>query len=77
MTPEQKAGQVLMPVLRRHRTHEAQAATIERLHLAGSIIMGDNVPVDAREAGGPRGHGSRRPPGSPRPPAPTAGPGPG
>ncbi|MCU1516814.1 MAG: beta-N-acetylhexosaminidase [Pseudarthrobacter sp.] len=46
MTPEQKAGQVLMPFYS-GTDAQAQAATIERLHLAGSIIMGDNVPVDA------------------------------
>lgn len=46
MTPEQKAGQVLMPFFTGPDA-EAHAATIERLHLAGSIIMGDNVPVDA------------------------------
>ncbi|WP_310162133.1 glycoside hydrolase family 3 N-terminal domain-containing protein [Arthrobacter sp. BE255] len=48
MTPEQKAGQVLMPFFA-GTDAEAHAATIERLHLAGSIIMGDNVPVDARK----------------------------
>ncbi|TAP45891.1 glycoside hydrolase family 3 N-terminal domain-containing protein [Arthrobacter sp. S39] len=48
MTPEQKAGQVLMPFFA-GTDAAAHAATIERLHLAGSIIMGDNVPVDARK----------------------------
>ena len=43
MTPEQRAGQVLLPFYR-GLDHEAQAALIERLHLAGSVIMGDNVP---------------------------------
>lgn len=43
MTPEQRAGQVLLPFYR-GLDHEAQAARIERLHLAGSIIMADNVP---------------------------------
>ena len=47
MSVEEKAGQVLMPVYAGTNA-EAQAATIERLHLAGSIIMGDNVPLDAR-----------------------------
>ncbi|MCO4256723.1 glycoside hydrolase family 3 N-terminal domain-containing protein [Pseudarthrobacter cellobiosi] len=47
MSVEEKAGQVLMPVYT-GTDSEAQAATIERLHLAGSIIMGDNVPLDAR-----------------------------
>lgn len=46
MTPEQKAGQVLLPFFKGGNV-EAQAAMIERLHLAGSIIMGDNVPLDA------------------------------
>ena len=44
MTPEQRAGQVLLPFYR-GLDHEAQAALIERLHLAGSTIMGDNVPT--------------------------------
>ncbi|HEY9356390.1 MAG TPA: glycoside hydrolase family 3 N-terminal domain-containing protein [Arthrobacter sp.] len=48
MTPEQKAGQVLMPFFA-GTDPAAHAATIERLHLAGSIIMGDNVPVDDRK----------------------------
>jgi len=47
MSVEEKAGQVLMPVYS-GTDPEAQAATIERLHLAGSIIMGDNIPLDAR-----------------------------
>ncbi|WP_426225636.1 glycoside hydrolase family 3 N-terminal domain-containing protein [Pseudarthrobacter sp. DSP2-3-2b1] len=46
MSVEQKAGQVLMPFYTGGNV-EAQAATIERLHLSGSIIMGDNVPLDA------------------------------
>ena len=46
MTPEQRAGQVLLPFYR-GLDHEAQAAVVERLHLAGSIIMGDNVPGTA------------------------------
>lgn len=46
MTPEQRAGQVLLPFYR-GLDHKAQAALIERLHLAGSIIMGDNVPGTA------------------------------
>ncbi len=45
MTPEEKAGQVLMPFFQGTNA-EAHAATIERLHLGGSIIMGDNVPRD-------------------------------
>ncbi|XAS69736.1 glycoside hydrolase family 3 N-terminal domain-containing protein [Micrococcaceae bacterium Sec5.7] len=43
MNLSQKAGQVLMPFYA-GLDYEAQAARIERLHLAGSIIMGDNVP---------------------------------
>ncbi|WP_426996519.1 glycoside hydrolase family 3 protein [Pseudarthrobacter sp. N5] len=46
MTTGQKAGQVLMPFYP-GLDDGAQAATIERLHLAGSIIMGDNVPRTA------------------------------
>jgi beta-N-acetylhexosaminidase len=46
MSVEEKAGQVLMPVYT-GSDPAAQAATIERLHLAGSIIMGDNIPLDA------------------------------
>ncbi|HEU4666458.1 MAG TPA: glycoside hydrolase family 3 N-terminal domain-containing protein, partial [Arthrobacter sp.] len=45
MTIEEKAGQVLLPYFK-GREVEAHAAAIERLHLAGSIIMGDNVPLD-------------------------------
>lgn len=48
MTPEQKAGQVLMPFFTGPDA-EGHAATIEGLHLAGSIIMGDNVPLDAQK----------------------------
>lgn len=47
MSVEEKAGQVLMPAYA-GTDPAAQAATIERLHLAGSIIMGDNIPLDAR-----------------------------
>lgn len=43
MTPEEKAGQVLLPFYKGNQV-DAQAALIRRLHLAGSIIMGDNVP---------------------------------
>ncbi|MCE3292931.1 MAG: beta-N-acetylhexosaminidase [Arthrobacter sp.] len=46
MTVSQKAGQVLLPFFS-GLNHEAQAATIEQLHLGGSIIMGDNVPIGA------------------------------
>jgi len=47
MSVEEKAGQVLMPAYT-GTDAAAQAATIERLHLAGTIIMGDNIPLDAR-----------------------------
>jgi beta-N-acetylhexosaminidase len=43
MSLEQQAGQVLLPFYT-GTDHKARAADIERLHLAGSIIMGDNVP---------------------------------
>ncbi|WP_309108190.1 glycoside hydrolase family 3 N-terminal domain-containing protein [Arthrobacter sp.] len=43
MTVSQKAGQVLLPFYQ-GLDHAAQAAAIERLHLAGSIVMADNVP---------------------------------
>jgi beta-N-acetylhexosaminidase len=43
MSLEQKAGQVLLPFYP-GLDHAAQAAAVARLHLAGSIIMGDNVP---------------------------------
>lgn len=43
MSLEQQAGQVLLPFYT-GLDHEAHAAEVERLHLAGSIIMGDNVP---------------------------------
>ncbi len=43
MSLEQLAGQVLLPFYS-GLDHEAHAADVERLHLAGSIIMGDNVP---------------------------------
>ncbi|MFC0456413.1 glycoside hydrolase family 3 N-terminal domain-containing protein [Arthrobacter liuii] len=45
MSPEQKAGQVLLPTFRGNQV-EAYAGLIQRLHLAGSIIMADNVPRD-------------------------------
>jgi beta-N-acetylhexosaminidase len=45
MSPEQKAGQVLLPFFA-GTSVEAHAAVVARLHLAGSIIMGDNVPLD-------------------------------
>lgn len=45
MSPEQKAGQVLLPFFT-GTDPAAHAAVVERLHLAGSIIMGDNVPLD-------------------------------
>lgn len=44
MTLEQKAGQVLVAFYT-GADPAGQAATIERLHLAGTIIMGDNVPA--------------------------------
>lgn len=44
MSLEQKAGQVLLPFFP-GLDAEAHARTIERLHLAGSIVMGDNVPT--------------------------------
>jgi beta-N-acetylhexosaminidase len=44
MSLEQKAGQVLLPFFP-GLDYEAHARTVERLHLAGSIIMGDNVPA--------------------------------
>jgi len=47
MSPEQKAGQVLLPFFT-GTDATAHAAVVERLHLAGSIIMGDNVPLDAK-----------------------------
>lgn len=43
MSTEELAGQVLLPFYS-GLDAEAQAATVQRLHLAGSIIMGDNVP---------------------------------
>jgi beta-N-acetylhexosaminidase len=46
MSVEQRAGQVLMPFFA-GTDFVAHAATMERLHLAGSIIMGDNVPRSA------------------------------
>jgi beta-N-acetylhexosaminidase len=45
MSPEQKAGQVLLPFFA-GTNPAAHAAVVERLHLAGSIIMGDNIPLD-------------------------------
>lgn len=44
MSLEQKAGQVLLPFFT-GLDAEAHAGTVERLHLAGSIVMGDNVPA--------------------------------
>jgi beta-N-acetylhexosaminidase len=44
MSLEQKAGQVLLPFFA-GLDAEAHAGTVERLHLAGSIVMGDNVPA--------------------------------
>ncbi|MFJ6025971.1 glycoside hydrolase family 3 N-terminal domain-containing protein [Pseudarthrobacter sp. NPDC092424] len=49
MTPEEKAGQVILPFFTGTDV-EAHAQVVERLHLAGSIIMGDNVPLDASGA---------------------------
>lgn len=46
MSVEQKAGQVLMPFFT-GTDFAAQAATVERLHLSGAIVMGDNVPRSA------------------------------
>ncbi len=46
MSTEELAGQVLLPFFP-GLDHTAHAAVIERLHLAGSIIMGDNVPGTA------------------------------
>jgi beta-N-acetylhexosaminidase len=43
MSLEQQAGQVLLPFYP-GLDHETRAADIERLHLAGAIILGDNVP---------------------------------
>lgn len=43
MTLSEKAGQVLLPSFT-GLDHRTQAATVERLHLAGSMIMADNVP---------------------------------
>lgn len=45
MSLEQKAGQVLLPFFT-GTDAGAHAAVVERLHLAGAIIMGDNVPLD-------------------------------
>ncbi len=47
MSPEQKAGQVLLPTYIGNQV-DAQAALIRRLHLAGSIVMDDNMPRDAQ-----------------------------
>ncbi|PNI10271.1 beta-N-acetylhexosaminidase [Arthrobacter sp. AFG7.2] len=44
MSTEEKAGQVLLPFFKGKEV-EAHAALIERLHLSGTIIMGDNVPL--------------------------------
>lgn len=46
MSLEQKAGQVLLASFAGLDV-EAHAKTVERLHLAGSIVMGDNVPATA------------------------------
>ncbi len=46
MTVSEKAGQVLLPSFA-GLDHGAQAATVERLHLSGSMIMADNVPGTA------------------------------
>lgn len=46
MSTEQKAGQVLVGFYS-GADPAAQASTIQRLHLAGSIVMGDNVPTTA------------------------------
>lgn len=43
MSLEQRAGQVLLPFYP-GLNHEVRARDIERLHLAGSIIMDDNAP---------------------------------
>ncbi|MFD0757878.1 glycoside hydrolase family 3 N-terminal domain-containing protein [Arthrobacter ulcerisalmonis] len=43
MSTEEKAGQVLLPFFQGTDV-ASHAAVIERLHLAGAIIMGDNVP---------------------------------
>src|SRR5690349_18086328 len=46
MTLEEKAGQVILPFYA-GLDSEAQAATVERLYLAGSMIMADNAPGTA------------------------------
>lgn len=46
MTLQEKAGQVLLPFYT-GLDHEAQAAMVENVHLAGSMIMADNVPGTA------------------------------
>ncbi|UVJ41649.1 beta-N-acetylhexosaminidase [Arthrobacter sp. CJ23] len=46
MSVEQKAGQVLMPFFQ-GRDYSRQLDTIRALHLAGSIVMTDNVPLAA------------------------------
>ncbi|MGH7751426.1 MAG: beta-N-acetylhexosaminidase, partial [Gemmatimonadales bacterium] len=43
MSVEQKAGQVLMPFFQ-GRDYSGQLESIRTLHLAGSIVMADNVP---------------------------------
>lgn len=49
MSPEQKAGQVLVGEY--SGTDASQmAGLIEELHLAGAIVMGDNVPTEGSEA---------------------------
>ncbi|MFP5312705.1 MAG: glycoside hydrolase family 3 N-terminal domain-containing protein, partial [Actinomycetes bacterium] len=57
MMPEQKAGQVLLPFFKGNQV-DAHAALIQRLHLAGSIIMGDNVPRDPHGNVDPGGMGA-------------------
>jgi beta-N-acetylhexosaminidase len=46
MSLAEKAGQVILPFYT-GLDHEAQAAMVERFHLAGSMIMADNVPGTA------------------------------
>lgn len=49
MTAEEKAGQVILPFFTGVDV-ESHARLIEHLHLAGSVIMGDNVPRDGSGA---------------------------
>ncbi|WP_185982211.1 glycoside hydrolase family 3 N-terminal domain-containing protein [Arthrobacter sp. KBS0703] len=60
MTLAQKAGQVLLPSYA-GLDPRTQAATVERLHLAGSMIMGENVAGAPRRAGRRAGAGRRDP----------------